>query len=222
MAHNYRIRSFISRLPVPAEFCLVLLIAFGFDYAYQLWTISRGDPILISNRLILSSLGLDLVKLGIILWIGRIRGWSVSTFGWRISWLGTAAGLGLFIVTVAVKILAGLAVASIPSIKPAEVAFELTLPVIILVALINPFYEELFEVGYFIHVLQRFGPWPAILASGLFRGLLHAYQGVGGMAAMFAMGLLYGIVYWRWRQLWPLVVAHILDDFLGLLYVVHH
>jgi membrane protease YdiL (CAAX protease family) len=30
------------------------------------------------------------------------------------------------------------------------------------------------------------------------------------------MGLLYGYVYSRTRQLWPLVVAHVLVDIIGL------
>jgi membrane protease YdiL (CAAX protease family) len=31
---------------------------------------------------------------------------------------------------------------------------------------------------------------------------------------MFAMGLLCGFVYWKWRQLWPLILAHSLQIFL--------
>ena len=215
-------KPFIRSLSAPAEFCLVLFVAFGLDYAYQIWTIAHGRPILINDRSVLPSLGLDLLELGIVLWIGKIRGWSISTFGWHISRKGTAAGIVLFIVTVIAKIIVAILLAPIHSQQPSGVVFGLTLPFIFLLAVINPFYEEVLEVGYFIHSLQRFGMWPAILASSIFRGLLHVYQGIDGLVAMFVMGILYGLLYWRWRQLWPLVVAHTLDDFLGLLYVTHH
>jgi membrane protease YdiL (CAAX protease family) len=217
-----RVKPFIRSLSAPAEFCLVLFVAFGLDYAHQIWTIAHGRPILIHDRLVLPGLGLDLLKLGIVLWIGRIRGWSVFTFGWRISWKHTAAGIVLYVVTTIAKNFVVVLLAPIHSQQPSGVVFEITLPVIFLLAVINPFYEEFFEAGYFIHSLQRFGMWPAILASSLFRGLLHVYQGIDGLVAMFVMGILYGLLYWRWRQLWPLVIAHTLDDFLGLLYVTHH
>jgi len=157
----------------------------------------------------------------IILWIGRIRGWSISNFGWRISWKGTAAGILLFIGATVVKLLVLVLLAAVHPQRPGFVIAGLTVPVIFLLAVINPFFEEVLEAGYFIHSLQRLGMWPAVLASSVFRGLLHLYQGVDGAAAIFAGGILFGLVYWRWRQLWPLVVAHSLDDFIGLLYLRH-
>ena len=42
-------------------------------------------------------------------------------------------------------------------------------------------------------------------------------MGLSGFVTMFAMGLLYGFVYWRWRQLWPLVLAHSLQMLYALL-----
>ena len=78
------------------------------------------------------------------------------------------------------------------------------------------------EIGYFILSLERFGLWPAILASALFRSVLHTYQGVNAVVGVFVMGVIFGLVYWKWRQLWPLIVAHSLMDFIGLLYLAHH
>ena len=221
LGHIYRVKSFIRNLPAPTEFCLILFIGFGLGIVYQCWAIAFRHPISISDRHVLPNLGLDLLYLGIILWIGRIRGWSISTFGWRISWKGTAGGILLFIAATIVKILVSLSLTAIHSPRAGFVVAGLTVPVIILLAVINPFFEEVLEAGYLIHSLQRFGMWPAVLACGAFRGLLHLYQGVDGAASIFAGGLLFGLVYWRWRQLWPLVVAHSLDDFIGLLYLRH-
>jgi membrane protease YdiL (CAAX protease family) len=48
------------------------------------------------------------------------------------------------------------------------------------------------------------------------RLLYHLYQGPIGILMAVPMGLLYGYVYSRTRQLWPLVVAHVLLDLIGL------
>ena len=58
--------------------------------------------------------------------------------------------------------------------------------------------------------------WLTVLAVALFRGFLHTTMGVSGFVTMFAIGLLYGFFYWRWRQLWPLIVAHSLQMFYSL------
>ena len=214
-------KTFIRNFPLPAEFCLVLLVGFGLGNIYIVWTMTRHGVMTISNSIALGLLVLKLLELGVILWIGRIRGWSVSTFGWQISWKGTAIGILLFVAAAMVKILALISLARIHSPGPGLVISGLTVPVIILLALINPFFEELLEGGYFIHTLQRYGVWLVVFASSVFRGALHLYQGFNPAAAIFTAGILYGLIYWRWRQLWPLVVAHFLDDFIGLLYFRH-
>ena len=214
-------KQFIRNLPAPAEFCLVLLVGFGLGIAYEVRATAVGHLIVMSDGLMLPDLALKLLELGVILWIGRIRGWSISTFGWRISWKGTAAGILLFITVTTVKILVSISLSAIHPPGPGLVIAGLTVPVIILLAVINPFFEEVLEAGYFIRSLQRFGMWPVVLASSVFRGILHLYQGFNAAAAIFVGGMLIGLTYWRWRQLWPLVVAHSLDDFIGLLYFRH-
>jgi membrane protease YdiL (CAAX protease family) len=195
------------------------LIAFGLGLASQLWAIAHRQPIVISDRRVLLTLALDLLYLAVILWIGHLRGWSIASFGVRFSWKGTGGGILLFVAAATLKILVDVLLTRIHLPQPVVTVAGLTLPVIILLSVINPVFEEVLEAGYFIHSLQRFGMWPAVLASSAFRGLLHMYQGFDGVAALSAQGLLFALAYWRWRQLWPLVLAHSLDDFLGLLYV---
>ena len=89
---------------------------------------------------------------------------------------------------------------------------------VLLISIINPVFEEVLETGYFIHSLQRFGMWPAVLASAVFRGLFHLQFGINTALSVFVMGVVFGFTYWRWRQLWPLVFAHSLMDLLALFY----
>jgi membrane protease YdiL (CAAX protease family) len=221
LGHIYRVKPFIRSLPPPAEFCLILFIGFGLSIAFEIWAIALRYTIVIDDMGLLKNLVQKLLCLGTILWIGRVRGWSVSTFGWRISWKGTVAGILLFIIVTTVKILVLISLGAIHPERPGVVFAGLTVPAIILLALINPFFEELLEAGYFIHALQRYGMWLCVLASSVFRGLLHVYQGYNSAAAILVGGLFIGFAYWRWRQLWPLVIAHFLDDFIGLLYFRH-
>lgn len=160
----------------------------------------------------------ELITLGIVLWIGRIRGWSLATFGLRPSWRWTGAGVLLFFAFLLIQSVIGLVTRTI---FHAAVDFhrvsELTIPFIILISIVNPVFEEAFETGYFFQALQRHGMWLTVLAAAAFRGFLHATMVISGFVAMFAMGLLYGFFYWRWRQLWPLIVAHALQMLYSLL-----
>jgi membrane protease YdiL (CAAX protease family) len=44
------------------------------------------------------------------------------------------------------------------------------------------------------------------------RGSYHLYQGFGGFAANFAMGLIFGGLFFRWKRVMPFIVAHTLMD----------
>jgi membrane protease YdiL (CAAX protease family) len=99
---------------------------------------------------------------------------------------------------------------------------RLAVVAVLVISIINPVFEELLETGYFIHPLQKFGMWPAVLASAAFRALFHLPFGINAVVNIFAFGLIFGFVYWRWRQLWPLIVAHSLLDMLAFFYGRYH
>ena len=104
------------------------------------------------------------------------------------------------------------AIARAPKVDPG-----LSMQLVFLVSVVNGIFEELFVAGYIITSLaERRGMWMAINVSVVVRLLYHLYQGPIGVMTIVPMGLLYGYVYARTRQLWPLVVAHILVDIIGL------
>jgi uncharacterized protein len=97
-----------------------------------------------------------------------------------------------------------------------------TIPVLVLSAAENALLEETVVLGYMVTRLQQIGtrPFVAIAASALLRGTYHLYQGWGGFTGNLAMGLLFGLVFLRWRRTWPLVIAHcLLDVGAGVLYI---
>jgi membrane protease YdiL (CAAX protease family) len=155
----------------------------------------------------------ELFGLAVTFWIARTRRWPLETWGLRPSWKLTGAGVVLFLVmTVAIWAIA----ASVNALSPAMVhkhsVSDLSLPVVIFFATINAATEEILETGYFIQSLQRYGMWSAVLASALFRTFLHAFHGVTALVIIFPVGLVFGFIYWRWRRLWPLFIAHVLFD----------
>lgn len=92
------------------------------------------------------------------------------------------------------------------------------IPVSVLIAFENGFLEECLVVGYLLTRLRQLevhAVW-AILLAAVLRGSYHLYQGYGGFAGNLVMGLVFGFVFWRWRRLWPLVIAHGLIDTVAL------
>ncbi|HYC03705.1 MAG TPA: type II CAAX endopeptidase family protein [Azospirillaceae bacterium] len=79
--------------------------------------------------------------------------------------------------------------------------------------------EELLMRGF---VLNRFArllghaggaPYAAIVAQAALFGVLHAYQGIGGVLTTFAVGLGIGLVYrWGGANLWACILLHGLID----------
>jgi uncharacterized protein len=215
-------KSFIRNLSAPAEFCLILFVGFGPFIALQLWNCVQSKRVAISNGGVVAFPIVELVLLAAVLWIGKIRGWSLVAFGSRMSWRGTGSGILLFVVAEAAMISVTMEAQIIhPEQSPITVGRLAVLPVL-LISIINPVFEEVLGTGYFIHSLQRFGMWPAILASAVFRGGYHLQFGVNAALGVFAFGVIFGFAYWRWRQLWPLIVAHLLADLFALFYGSYH
>ena len=93
---------------------------------------------------------------------------------------------------------------------------------LILIAFQNGVLEEILVIGYLLRRLEQLGwrPARAIAVSALLRGSYHLYQGLGGFLGNAAMGVVFGILFRRWRRVTPMIIAHGLIDtaaFLGYL-----
>ncbi len=215
-------KAFVRSLSLRAEFCLVLLVGFGPFIAMQLWNASQRKPLHVTDAGLVAFPIIELILFAAILWIGKVRGWSIAAFGSNVSWRGAVGGIILFAVAQAAMF--GVA-RGMQILHPEEFSFTFArlgvLPVL-LISVINPIFEEVLGTGYFIRSLQPLGMWPAVMASALFRGAYHLQFGINAAVAVLAMGMIFGFTYWRWRQLWPLIVAHVLADLLALFYGRYH
>ncbi len=213
-----RLKSIIRDFSAPAEFCLILLVGFGPLVVFMLPNLLRPKPAVLNNAGVLVFPLVELTLLIPVLWIGKLRGWSLSTFGFKVSWKLTGVGILLFVMAESAQEGVAYAAGIIHPEQACVATGRLAVFLILLISLVNPVYEELLESAYFIQQLNRFRMWPAVLASAAFRGLFHLQFGVNAVLGIFAMGVIFALAYWRWRQLWPLIVAHSLADLLALLY----
>ncbi len=216
----------IRRLPVGVEFLVVVTWAFGlpiFASIMALGAPNSSAPVF-TNTELLATVIFEVVQLGFLTWFLRIRGWTLEKFGLSFSWRGTGAGVLLLAVTYALVIGAQEIAQYIfnydleaAAARAPKVDADLSMQLVFLVSVVNGIFEELFVAGYIITSLtERRGMWMAINVSVIVRLLYHLYQGPIGILTVVPMGLLYGYVYARTRQLWPLVVAHVLVDLISL------
>jgi membrane protease YdiL (CAAX protease family) len=89
-----------------------------------------------------------------------------------------------------------------------------TLPVLILSAMQNAALEEVIMIGFLFTRLGQLGWHPIVIiaTTALIRGAYHLYQGFGGFLGNLVMGLIFGLIYLRWKRVGPLVVAHTVLD----------
>ncbi len=101
------------------------------------------------------------------------------------------------------------------------------IPVLLLSALQNGALEEVLVLGYLLTRLRQLGVSPAraIAISAVLRGSYHLYQGLGGFAGNAIMGVIFAILFLRWRRAAPMLIAHTLIDavaFVGYALLVGH
>lgn len=217
-------RELVRRLPVGVEFLIVVSLAFGrFIFASIL---SMGSPELSTydNQALISVVVTELMNFAFLAWFLYLRGWTIERFGLNVTIRTTMGGIllaaGTLALFVFVQVLGNLSLdmAAAERLYP-KVSPNLDLQLVFFASAVNGAYEEIFVAGYIITVLAGArGIWTAVNVSTGIRLMYHLYQGTIGIITIVPMGLLYGYLYVRTKQLWPLILAHILLDIIGLVF----
>ena len=89
-----------------------------------------------------------------------------------------------------------------------------TIPVLVLSAFENAALEEVIMIGFLFTRFRQLDWRPVVilLVSAVVRGSYHLYQGFGGFVGNLIMGVIFGLIYLRWKRVGPLVVANTLLD----------
>lgn len=204
-----------------AEILLVNLLCFGpFAARSIIGLVERNETLTYDNRGALTTIAIELVCGALAVLLLRARGWKLSDFGLRPTLMRTAGGMLLLIGTSIVvggiyelaRAATGVNLAAVTASK-----MSVGLPVLLLLTLINPLYDEQFAVAYNVEAAKENGAAFAVTLSAMVRLICHLEHGPIAAVTILPMGLLFAIVYWRWRTVWPLVIAHAVMDFQGML-----
>jgi membrane protease YdiL (CAAX protease family) len=222
----------VRRLPPGVEFLVVVSWAFGLPIFSSILALGTGTgaearaggALVFNNAALLNIVSFELLQSVFLVWFLWARGWTLEKVGLAVSWRGTWNGwlllLGTYLVLMGLQWLAHLflpgpvqaAAQRYPSADP-----QVSMQLVFLASTVNGMFEELFVAGYIITALrERRGTWTAINVSTVIRLLYHLYQGPLALITVVPMGLIFGYFYSRTRQLWPLILAHILIDIIGL------
>jgi membrane protease YdiL (CAAX protease family) len=219
----------ILRMSRRTEVTLVLLLSFGITVPKSLWAMVSPDYLAkrttppITNEALHHTVLYELGVMMILIPFLRARGWSRERLGIRPTVKDSIWGLGLVVgyygvFVVLVTLVANIwpqAVLVASRMRLAQGPFDW--PTMITASVVNPVFEEVFVCGYVITALkERFGTTTAINVSAGIRVFYHFYQGALGVLGITPMALLFGYWFARTGRLWPLIVAHALQDLTGL------
>lgn len=214
-------KSQLQKLSPALEFILVVTVAFGlFAWSsYDSLTSNRREVAMTDGSL-LGIVITEIVLGAILLLFLKMRGWKWPDFNLGISWQSTFDGVILLFCTYTLLIFS-LTIASffidLKIMDSVKLHARAGIFVSIVLSIVNALYEEVFVAAYIINTLEKYrDPLFAVLCSATIRMAYHIYQGPPAIIMVLPIGLLYGYVYWRWKQLWPLVVAHALVDIVSL------
>jgi membrane protease YdiL (CAAX protease family) len=219
----------ILRMSQRTEVALVLLLAFGMTVPKSLWALLSPDYLAkratppITNETLHHTVLYELGVMMILIPFLKARGWSRERLGIRPTVADSMWGVGIVVGYYAVAMVLITLIANIwpqavlvaSRIRLAQGPFDW--PTMISTSVINPVFEEVFVCGYVITALkERFGTTTAINVSAGIRVFYHFYQGALGVLSITPMALLFAYWFARTGRLWPLIVAHALQDFAAL------
>ena len=202
-----------------AERLSVILICFGYLTLGSVLSVVAGERKFdYTNDAVLWMLAIELtLGFAAILFL-RQRGWTLSDFGFDVSRRATIGAVALYLGTNLACAIAYLPVfrsGMLAGWEEAPVNFAAAPALMLLFLVVNSVFEELFVVGYIIEATPANEAAFAVSVSALVRFLYHTYQGPVAFATILPLGVIFAAVYWKWRNLWPLVLAHTAMNILG-------
>jgi uncharacterized protein len=201
-----------------------LLVIMIFGFGLFIYSSTRGFFIVNSNydktwTYRLTSQGhfsiviYETIALFAILYILKIRNWKVSDFNleftFKMIWVAILLILIRNIITnMGYKLFELINVVDRSTIQHVQYGLESNWISISLVIVINSVYEEFLLIGYFFKRLEKYHPAVVIGLSMLIRLSYHTYQGWMSLFSIIPVGLVFGYYYFKYKKLWPVIIAH--------------
>lgn len=210
----------IRKLTPAIELFIVLILGFGLF----IYSSTRGFFVVNSNynhswTYKITSQGdfsiviYETVALLIILYILKIRNWSISDFNLdftlKMIWIGLLIMFVRNVIgNIGYKIFELVNVVDKTTLKHVQFGLESNWVSISLIIIVNSIYEEFILIGYFFKRLEKYHPALVIGLSMFIRLSYHTYQGWMSLFAIVPTGLVFGYYYYKYKKLWPLIIAH--------------
>ena len=205
------------------EIALVLGVPFALSLASSIRIGLRGrETAVFTDRNLLLSLALQVIIAGSLLVYLSRRDWRPLDVAGPPELEDLGRGLALWLGLIGIFYLAVLA---LYAIAPAAVAIlrtraptgAISAPVVVAGAVLDPIFEEFLWLGYAIPALgNRFGIRTACVVSVVLRVAAHAYQGRLALLTILPVAVLMTFYFVKSGRLWPIIVAHIIQDAIAL------
>lgn len=206
----------------PLEALGIVVLCFGWFIVSSLQSLAAwqagASARVFSDHTLASVVVTELIFGAVAIAVLQARGYPLRALYPRPSWSGAFLGAGLYLGATALARLA-MELAPHPARMPVEemaAQAQVSLPVIMLVSVVNGAYEEVFLLGYLMRGLRRYGASTALGITLLVRLLYHMYQGPVGALGVTLFGAVIGIYYQRTGRLFPVVASHVIADAIGL------
>jgi membrane protease YdiL (CAAX protease family) len=183
-----------------------------------------------TDRHLYTLVGYEVVLAAVLVPILRRRGWDPVAIAGSPAPVDLLRGLGLLLGAYASYAFVWICFAELTPYTASVLAADRPftgaaagLLAIVLLTLINPVFEELLWLGYFVQRLQpRIGWRAAALVSVALRFAVHTYQGSLAVLGILPIAVVFTWYYIRTRRLWPVVAAHACIDAIGLVARLRH
>jgi membrane protease YdiL (CAAX protease family) len=213
-----------DRRALGLEACVVFGATAGVSLLGALWAGGTRTEAAFTNAHLLGLTAYELLlALLLVPWLGR-RGWSPYVVGGTPAPSDVVRGAGVALLAYACYGAVWVLFAGLQPETAAALVSEHRYPgapagavVIVAVSLVNPVFEEFLWLGYGVARLgPQLGMRVAATLSLTLRVAVHAYQGPWAVLSILPLGLAFTWYYGRSRRIWPVVVAHVMFDALGL------
>ncbi|MCF8428418.1 MAG: CPBP family intramembrane metalloprotease [Bacteroidia bacterium] len=203
------------------ELLLVLALGFGLFIYSSTQTILSANLVqteqTYTNGDFVFILVYEILILGLIAGHLRFRKWTLQDFNLDFSIRYIGIGFILAALRFAIglpfqKILALIGITQLDgSIEP-NISLQLNLVLMLGMLVVNSIYEEVLLIGYLYKRLENFPPLFFLLFSFIVRASFHTYQGWNAMPIVFALAMVLGCYYYKYKKLWPPILAHAIGN----------
>jgi membrane protease YdiL (CAAX protease family) len=186
------------------------------------WRVRGASGMMFTDRRLLVTLLIEAIIAAVMVRYLSSRGWRPAEVADLPEPQDVLRGFGLWlaVVTAYGVVFLGLYLIAPSLVAPMKIpqfTGSLSPPVILVAALVNPIFEEFLWLAYAIPALgNRYGLRVACVMSVALRVMVHLYQGRLALIAILPLGAIFTWYYVRSGRLWPVVVAHVVVDALGL------